>query len=322
MSLHIVRLTRSGVCTTPVGLGLATLMREPSPRKRRALLDGSFDAGVRHYDVAPSYGLGRAESTLSPFLAAHAGQVTVATKLGLAPSKLSPLLRVVERPARWMFQRIPSLRRRAVQTVGSSHTAITLTAHDAERSLTHSLRALRVEHLDILLLHDVSYDSLQASGLDSWLHQVVERGLVGQVGLATSHLEAKRIAGSKPKWLDVVQLRRHDLDADHDSWSDHLFKIEHGVLSMVYARVRERIANAPSARQALSDALGDDVLSPNALASLMLAYAVRGNPTGISLVGVSSPHHLPAIERALKGYPDPAYAALSSFVETIRSETL
>ncbi len=50
----------------------------------RALLQQAWDAGVRRFDTAPSYGGGRTEGELGAFLAGRDGVAVVATKVGLA----------------------------------------------------------------------------------------------------------------------------------------------------------------------------------------------------------------------------------------------
>ena len=52
----------SGVSTTPLGLGCATLFHLPRPEDRRAVLRTAYESGIRHFDVAPMYGFGRARS--------------------------------------------------------------------------------------------------------------------------------------------------------------------------------------------------------------------------------------------------------------------
>jgi len=58
-----VRLTLPGTAleTTHLELGCAELFRLPSSDQRRRALDRAFEAGIRHFDVAPMYGLGAPE---------------------------------------------------------------------------------------------------------------------------------------------------------------------------------------------------------------------------------------------------------------------
>ena len=56
-----------------------------SRRESLRLLEAAFDAGIRHFDVAPMYGYGEAEGCLGEFLQRHRADVTVTTKYGIPP---------------------------------------------------------------------------------------------------------------------------------------------------------------------------------------------------------------------------------------------
>jgi aryl-alcohol dehydrogenase-like predicted oxidoreductase len=91
-------LGRSGLPVTAIGLGLAALGRpgyltlghgqdlgadrsvEAMERQAHAVLDGAYDAGVRYFDAARSYG--RAEAFLASWLASRDVEVTVGSKWG------------------------------------------------------------------------------------------------------------------------------------------------------------------------------------------------------------------------------------------------
>ncbi|MDX6643271.1 MAG: D-threo-aldose 1-dehydrogenase, partial [Solirubrobacteraceae bacterium] len=53
--------------TTALGFGCAELYRAASAAERRRLLETAHSLGIRHFDVAPMYGLGLAERELGGF---------------------------------------------------------------------------------------------------------------------------------------------------------------------------------------------------------------------------------------------------------------
>ncbi len=75
--------------TTRLGFGCGSLMGATNRRDSLKLLEAAYEAGIRHFDVAPMYGYGEAESCLGEFLQHHHGQITVTTKFGIAPPKKS-----------------------------------------------------------------------------------------------------------------------------------------------------------------------------------------------------------------------------------------
>ena len=72
----------TGVLTSAVGFGCAGLFRIPRREARRWILDSAYDAGIRHFDVAPMYGLGSAEAELASFLKSRRDNVTITTNSG------------------------------------------------------------------------------------------------------------------------------------------------------------------------------------------------------------------------------------------------
>src|SRR5689334_12904762 len=105
-----VALPNSRKKTSRLGVGLATLMREPSPRKQQGLLHIAYDEGFRHFDVAPSYGLGAAETALGRFLKARPRDITIATKVGIRAVGNRRFMQYVQRPGRLLLKNFPSLR--------------------------------------------------------------------------------------------------------------------------------------------------------------------------------------------------------------------
>src|ERR671934_1982739 len=96
-------LGRTGLRVSPIGLGLASLGRpayinlghasdlagrigvREMEQNAHAVLDATYDAGIRYFDAARSYG--KAEDFLASWIAARGlapGAVTVASKWGYA----------------------------------------------------------------------------------------------------------------------------------------------------------------------------------------------------------------------------------------------
>ncbi|WP_433964054.1 aldo/keto reductase [Tunturiibacter gelidiferens] len=80
----------TGRTTTRLGFGCSSLMGAMGRRASLAILESAYDAGIRHFDVAPMYGYGEAEGCLGEFLQRHRHQITVTTKYGIPPQKNRP----------------------------------------------------------------------------------------------------------------------------------------------------------------------------------------------------------------------------------------
>ena len=82
MSDRIVKLGTTGTETTAVGFGGAHLVRLPIAAKRAQVLCAAYDGSVRHFDVAPTYGLGYPDSETGRLARGRGDTITVATKFG------------------------------------------------------------------------------------------------------------------------------------------------------------------------------------------------------------------------------------------------
>src|SRR4051812_47294530 len=108
--MPLVLLENAGIEVSRLGFGCAGLMRLTSGRARRALLEEAFHSGLRHFDVARMYGLGRAESELGAFAKNRREQLTIATKFGIQPAGGLGTLAHLQRPVRGFLNRIPAAR--------------------------------------------------------------------------------------------------------------------------------------------------------------------------------------------------------------------
>jgi D-threo-aldose 1-dehydrogenase len=103
-------LAGGAVSTSALGLGCAELFSLPRERDRSAVFEAAYELGVRHFDVAPMYGLGAAERELGRFVRGRRESVTIATKFGIEPTSASRVLQVVQSPLRAALRRAPGLK--------------------------------------------------------------------------------------------------------------------------------------------------------------------------------------------------------------------
>ena len=157
------KLGKTGLMVSEVGLGgggIGEVWGETSGEEIAATIELALAEGVNFFDVAPSYGDGRAESNLGAALGDAARRVIIATKVYLEPEELDDI------------------------------------AGAAERSLQASLERLGREHVDVFQLHNpISQergaigrsvgveDVLGGGGAIAALNGLREAGLTKLIGL-------------------------------------------------------------------------------------------------------------------------------------------
>jgi len=287
------------ILTSELGFGSATLFRLPQRSGRRRVLDAALAAGIQHYDVAPIYGLGRAEAELAAFLGKRRNEVTITTKFGLEPTVLGRAAGWMQSPIRFALQHLPHVQG-GLQTSargpasGSAGRALYrregFTPKSAEADLTRSLRALKTDYIDIFVLHEPVGQLPESFGLAEHLNAERDRGRIRAWGTAGDDYEKRAEILSDLPGLEVVQ-HRYDLPrAGSPSPEDGgLGRITFGILAQPLQRILSLLSSQRALARTMSDMLGADVSQPDNLVGLLLRDALRRNTRGPVLFTTTRP---------------------------------
>lgn len=187
----------SQIRLTPLGFGggpLGNLYAPISEEAADATLEAAWDAGVRVFDTAPLYGLGLSEERFGRVLSKRPrGEFILSTKIGRVlrdcePNEV-PHLGFHDTPQRTF-------------DFDYSHDGV-LRSHEA------SLKRLRVDRVDILLVHDVDvFTHGSPAGADARIRELFDRGgyraladlrasgAIGAIGAGVNEWEiCERLAG-------------------------------------------------------------------------------------------------------------------------------
>jgi aryl-alcohol dehydrogenase-like predicted oxidoreductase len=165
------RIGSTDLVATEVGLAVGPLVAGPEVRSDEdveALLGAALDLGVGYFAATDTDDDGRAERLLGDVLRRHRDEATVATTFGYDTT-----------PRPW-------------------EPAPTAPRHDwsaafAGRALDASLRRLRLEPVDLWLLHHPGLDAIESDELFELLAAQVEKGKIRHFGVAL---------GPGPGWGD------------------------------------------------------------------------------------------------------------------------
>jgi D-threo-aldose 1-dehydrogenase len=270
-------------------------------------LESAYEFGIRHFDVAPIYGLGLAERELADFIGTKT-DVSVATKFGIQPTKVGRLAGMVQGPVRRVLQ--ASDNQALDHGPGSTRARgvaerILYSGHDysvanARRALTASLRTLRVGRIDYFLLHEPA-GALRGDCLDvvEYLERERCRGVIGRWGPAgeLSHMDAG---------LTSLSAR-----AGAHQFSDDLIggwggprpqpgrvTITFGFISLALPRVQAVLAGNPDFRQWCSERLDADLADRRTVIRLLVRNAVTRNRFGTVLVSSTKVENMRVVCRA------------------------
>lgn len=169
-----VEIDGTSVRVSRLAFGTASLHHLFRQSQRQQLLEAALAAGITHFDTAPYYGYGLAESELGAFLRRHRGSVTVATKVGLHA-------RGGEARGIWQVW----ARKAAGKVLGRfSFPRFDWCIAALERSLNDSLRRLRTDHVEFLFLHEPNPGELRSEEVLAWLQSARAEGKLSYWGVA------------------------------------------------------------------------------------------------------------------------------------------
>jgi D-threo-aldose 1-dehydrogenase len=289
----------SGRHTTRLGFGCSSLMGAMGRRDSLRLLLAAYDAGIRHFDVAPMYGYGEAESCLGQFLQHHRDQVTITTKYGIPPPrKNSALIKAGRRLAAPVIKQIPSLKRRIAKTVNAvvrNDERPTFTAAQAKASLDRSLANLGTDRIDLWLLHEVTAHNLEDDKLLRLLEDLVQQGTIGTFGIGSSADKIPALLAERPAYCRTLQYEWSILDSpilDSPIPTSQPFRIHHRALTDKFRALHLALVKNKSLCQRWSLSTNADLSHEETLANLMLKAALATNPSSIILFSSKNPRHI------------------------------
>jgi aryl-alcohol dehydrogenase-like predicted oxidoreductase len=287
-----VTLGKSGLETSCIGFGCASLGSRVSAKEGLLALEEAFDEGVTWYDLAPLYGGGRAEEIIAPFLKRHRAEAQICTKVGLAPPAPGGLKNVFLPIARKAVNRFPELRNILRRSGAQGARAVPLTPEILQGSLEASLRRLGTDYVDLYALHDVAAEDVAREPLVRVLEDILASGKARAIAVASHAAAALRAVGFGSPY-SVVQVplpppgvpetvigRAHD--AGFGCISHSVFGVDGALAAM-----RRRIASSPGLRDELLR-LASVANPEQALAHLLLQRAIACNPDGVVLVSMFS----------------------------------
>ena len=173
-----------------LGFGCAQLFGGRESQASARLVECALEAGIRHFDTAPSYAFGSSEPLLGAVLQGVDG-VTVTTKCGIPhpPEIRIPGRVLARRQVRRFAARVPGLGPLVQRMRGApapypdgAGNPRHLLDDEIEASLERSRRNLRGRAIDVLLVHDADQFVLDGALLDR-LERLRREGQFGAFGL-------------------------------------------------------------------------------------------------------------------------------------------
>jgi aryl-alcohol dehydrogenase-like predicted oxidoreductase len=267
--------TRGGQALSSLGVGCSRIgsFNNPTPpRETRAMLEEALAAGVTVFDTANIYGQGDSERMLGALLRDRSAGAFVVTKIG---KRFSTKMRLA-RPFKPILKALlPRARRGAVTAARDANMDTDFLPARFATALESSLRRLRMDGVDGLLLHSPPESVLTDPAVAEALHRLAERSLVRSWGASVDTLAELEAAARMPG-LSLLQIPYDLILAINDRPLGQTLR-ERGVT--VFAREVIR-------------------LQPDLSAAAAVAAATAHPLVDCAIVGLSSRDHLRELTNA------------------------
>jgi D-threo-aldose 1-dehydrogenase len=312
--------------TSVLGFGTADLFSIPSRAQRQRILDAAYDAGIRHFDTAPMYGLGLSERELGHFARGRRDRVVITTKFGIAPTRIARGLGLVQSPIRRLFSAVPALRKWARSSAAGPRSGPAgsllyasrgYDAAAAERTLKASLRELATDYVDLFLLHEPNPGDIRSDDVRAYLNLAQSAGLIRAWGVAGEPEPSAEVSRLLHEPGLVLQVRDDILLRRTAPPEPRNGRITFGVLGRVVPRLLDFLAASITRRRRWNDATGTNCGDPRALASMLLRDALRANAGGVVLFSSTNSDHIRAAVETAELDPATPDDALAAFTELV-----
>jgi D-threo-aldose 1-dehydrogenase len=278
----------------PLGFGCGGLMDKLGPSESLRLLEIAIESGITYFDTARMYGYGRAEGILGKLMPRHRKRVILASKAGIIPPNRSIPRRLASRGIGLLQRGMPKLKDfvRAPEVWQPRFGMFEVA--DLAKSLETSLKELRTDYLDILLLHECTAADVASPRLLEFFQNLKQQGKVRAFGIATNIEETIDILERHSAVAPVLQI-------PNSIWDMNIRRLPRGpdVLTITHSCLTNRLPSL-MAQLASNDLLAKqwntkthiDPRDANSVAQLLLAHALASNPDGIVLFSSTSPKNI------------------------------
>gem|GEM_PF-253086 len=284
-----------------LGFGSGGLLHGLSYAESLRLVDTAIDCGITYFDTARMYGFGGAERILGKLLSQRRDRITIATKAGILPADRSIPVRVLNRGATLLRRCAPHLAPHIPTPQRAQPRFGYFRRRDFQKSVETSLKELRTDYIDILLLHECTLPDVNNELLD-YLHDLKLRGTIRAFGLATGIDDTIKIADAHPVLNHVLQI-------SNNIWNMNIrrlparpcgFTITHSSLTSRFHALSNQLSRDPTLASKWKRATQVDPSDKSALAELLIAHALHSNPGGAVLFFSSKPENIRACTQVAK----------------------
>lgn len=274
-----------------LGFGTAHLGAGGERETATRALNEAFEHGIRYFDTARLYGDGESEIVIGETFAQKRDQVILTSKAGIIPWTDLKALRLLNKVRRLI----------GMKAVPVEHVFGAFDLGQLKASFDRSLRALRTDYVDILLLHECRLEDAQNAEILDWAQSLKQAGKIRAFGSAATRAETDRILTAAPRALDFVQHGFDALSGLPQLPQDAAYqRITHSALTHVLSAANERLQKQLDLADRYKAEFGVDLRAPAQLVPMLLQHSHRETDGAQVLFSTTKPERIAATLKALE----------------------
>ncbi len=268
-----------------LGFGCTKLTHNKSEQLALSNLETAFDSGISYFDTARMYGFGQSESILGKFIKNKRDQVLICSKVGLLPRELPSFLNLrMVNIIRNGLNNLSTVKNMFVKATNGLTTEMVFSPEEAEKSINQTLKELKTDYLDYLLLHEYNYQTANKEEVIDFLERMRAKGKVRFLGIGSQFSKLPNDLSKIDPSYQVIQIESSILNPVIKNYSKRKNQTIgiHSIFKNLMPTYSS-IINSPKLYKELNQEIGVDLTNKNNLAALFLAAAKKMNPSGIVL---------------------------------------
>jgi aryl-alcohol dehydrogenase-like predicted oxidoreductase len=266
--------------TSKLGFGCGRLVGGSSLIESSKLVEQALKLGVKHFDVAPSYGLGMAEDVLGEVLGDERN-ITIATKVGIARPSNGKSLSVLRKYLGPILKKSRVLTAFALNSLANKSSRGMFDVEYVANSFEESLIRLKRNKIDYFLLHEPTASAISAE-LRTLINTMILDDKIEKIGLGFNSFEYNQ----ELKFGTVLQ---KNIGQNTFSTNDaERYNIVHGVLRSSAEKIPQLLGENKYNIQECFKSLKWDLSDTDKYASAALALALINKYNDKILVSFSN----------------------------------
>lgn len=295
-----------------LGFGTGDLVDALGESEAENVLNAAFEAGFRYFDTARLYGSGDTEKVIGRCFQKRRGKVVITTKAGILPWKDLRARRFLNKGRAAL-----GFKQKPVENVFNAFALDQL-----KSSLNRSLKYLKTDYIDILLLHECSLETVLRDEIIDWAETLKKEGKIRSFGTAARRLETLDIIDAKPSGIDIVQFETNPLHTSSNVANEPQFQyVTHSALALTLPIVKEFVTQHTDQVHALSTKIGWDIRDLSHVAAHFLLFAHHQNHRSPVLFSTKQPHRINDLVRRIESLSEYDLNGLTAIRSALAAHT-